>query len=265
MRKTNNTKKIATILALSLFMGIGAYNAFVINSDSLLGNVSFVKRLDESFGIVTPGRQVAGSVSWKKLSPVQVEIAAQPVQQYKESSTPSSTVVAETAGALQEELNLNLTEVLNPKKYAQGLSASEFSGSLQTNHGVIESLTVSLPNGEGVSVSFSEMAGNVFEYDFDGNVYSGMLYQVDSEAYMVTLTNGPLEGMRMRFSPEAQVEQTQPDMPSAELAAIGVQTATFGSEQGVTDQSINTDALSENDVVVQKEMMSAQAFNMSSI
>lgn len=257
MRKTNNTKKITTILALSLFMGIGAYNAFVINSDSLLGNVSFVKRLDESFGIVTPGRQVAGSKSWKKLSPVQIEIAAQAVK--------PSPVVAETTGALQEELNLNLTEVLNPKKYAQGLSASEFSGSLQTNHGVIESLTVSLPNGEGVSVSFSEMAGNVFEYDFDGNVYSGMLYQVDSEAYMVTLTNGPLEGTRMRFSPEAQVEQTQPDMPSAELAAIGVQTATFGSEQEVMDQSINTDALSENDVVVQKEMMSAQAFNMSSI
>ena len=79
------------------------------------------------------------------------------------------------------------------------------------------SLNVSLPNNESVTVSFSEMNGNVFEYDIDGEVYSGMLYQVDQTAYMVTLTNGPLEGTRLRFVGEPSQEQ----VAATEQAVIG--------------------------------------------
>src|SRR5690606_5377797 len=81
-------------------------------------------------------------------------------------------VIAEAA--VKEDLNLSLTGVINPKKWQQGLNNTQFSGSLTTNQGVIETLEASLPNGEGVSVSFSEMTGNVFEYDLNGELYSGM-------------------------------------------------------------------------------------------
>jgi hypothetical protein len=111
------------------------------------------------------------------------------------------------AAAVTEELNLNLVEVINPKKYQNGITGSQFSGSLTTSNGTIDSLSVSLPNSEGLTVSFSEMNGNVFEYDLEGEIYSGMLYQVDQSSYMVTLTNGPLEGTRLRFVGEPSQEQ----------------------------------------------------------
>ena len=193
----------------------GTYNAIVINSESHLNgaDMRFVKRLDELNGIVEPGRLVATGIQWQKLEPVQTvssnALRAPVIQEINTVASAGVTVPAQEApgAAVTEELNLNLVEVINPKKWQNGLPADQFSGSLSTANGSIDSLNVSLPNGEGVTVSFSEMNGNVFEYDIDGEVYSGMLYQVDQTAYMVTLTNGPLEGTRLRFVGEPSQEQ----------------------------------------------------------
>jgi hypothetical protein len=89
-------------------------------------------------------------------------------------------------------------------------------------------LNVSLPNGEGLSVSFSEMTGNVFEYDFEGELYSGMMYQADQSSYIVTLTNGPLEGTRLKFNGELsledqiQAEESQRSLAETQEAGAGV-------------------------------------------
>jgi hypothetical protein len=277
MSKKKNKNKFLSVLAIGLFVATGTYNAIVINSESYLTDVTFVKRLDELYGITKPGREVAASIQWQKLTPTHIAAAAPKAQLQQAPSPVSAEAVQEaitTTAAVQEELNLHLTEVINPKKYTKGITSTQFSGALQTNNGVIDSLNVSLPNGEGLSVSFSEMAGNVFEYDIDGNLYSGMMYQVDSNAYMVTLTNGPLEGTRLKFSPEAQVEQVQPDMPSAEVASSDVPTETFQEElkvasgaeevasQDVNLQEVNADALSENDKLMQQQSAEAQSFNM---
>lgn len=199
------------------FVVTGTYNAIVINSESYLNgaDMRFVKRLDEMNGVIEPGRLVATGVQWQKLAPQKQEVPVEdkaPVLQAV-NTVAAAPAVAEVApqepptAAVTEELNLNLAEVINPKKWQKGLTPDQFSGSLSTANGSIDSLSVSLPNGEGVSVSFSEMNGNVFEYDLDGEVYSGMLYQVDQNAYMVTLTNGPLEGTRLRFVGEPSQEQ----------------------------------------------------------
>ena len=200
------------------FVVTGTYNAIVINSESHLNgaDIRFVKRLDELYGVTEPGRLVATGIQWQKLTPVQTvsQNALQvPVNQVVNtiasgSSAPSSVPQPDApAAAVNEELNLSLVEVVNPKKWKDGLPAGQFSGSLSTSNGTIDTLSVALPNGEGVTVSFSEMNGNVFEYDIDGEVYTGMLYQVDQTAYMVTLTNGPLEGTRLRFVGEPSQEQ----------------------------------------------------------
>lgn len=198
------------------FVVTGTYNAIVINSESYINgaDMRFVKRLDELKGIIEPGRLVATGVQWQKLEPTQTvsqnAFQAPVVQEVRTVvSSQSSQVPPQEApaAAVTEELNLNLIEVVNPKKWQNGLTADQFSGSLTTSNGAIDSLSVSLPNGEGVTVSFSEMNGNVFEYDIDGEVYSGMLYQVEQNAYMVTLTNGPLEGTRLRFVGEPSQEQ----------------------------------------------------------
>jgi hypothetical protein len=198
------------------FLVIGTYNSIVINSDSHLSSsdLQFVKRLDEIYGVTVHGREVAASVSWQKLNPKQISqlnlkkrFIKQTVQTSNSSQITQQDVVP--AAAVQEELSLNLVEVINPRLFAQGLGQDQFTGSLSTNNGVIESLTVSLPNADSLSVSFSEMAGNVFEYDYSGELYSGMMYQVDQNSYMVTLTNGPLEGTRLRFQVDAPMDDTQ--------------------------------------------------------
>jgi hypothetical protein len=224
MKQRKNTKRMLSLMAFGFLMVTGTYNAIVINSESSLkgSDVRFVKRLDEVYGVVESGRVVAASLQWQKLSVKQAAIL-------KEQSKLAQTIVPDvqiaqeapvvTQAAVQDDLSLTLTEVINPKKWQQGLSASQFNGSLSTNNGVIETLNVSLPNGEGLSVSFSEMTGNVFEYDFGGELYSGMMYQVDQHAYMVTLTNGPLEGTRLKFTAEASVEdQMQAEESQRSLA-----------------------------------------------
>lgn len=241
--KLHKNKTVA-FMAFGLFMVIGTYNAVVINSESHLAgtDIKFVKRLDEIYGVTVSGREVAASVNWQKLSPQEVadqKVKLQPRQVIQTVSTSNSAPETSAgdivpAAAVQEELSLNLVEVINPKKWQKGLTNTQFTGSLATNNGTIESLNVSLPNGEGVSVSFSEMVGNVFEYDLDGELYSGMMYQIDQGAYMVTLTNGPLEGTRLRFLADAPIEQQQTQEMLAENN--GLEVGNFGQEPQVDDQ-----------------------------
>ena len=131
--------------------------------------------------------------------------------------------------------------MVNPRKYQHGAPTGQFTGSLSTNNGVIESLSVSLPNSENVSVSFSELTGNVFEYDFNGEIYSGMMYQVDQHAYMVTLTNGPLEGTRLRFSEETPVVEQQ--ITQEKLAENNIEVGSFGDEPKNEVQEVATDTV----------------------
>lgn len=230
----DKNKKMIAFTVLGLFVLTGTYNALVINSDSHLNEENkFVKRLDEIHGVTIAGRQMAGH--WQKLAHVKMGpkkslpvIAKTVTKEVLDVAPTYSDSVP--AAAVQESLSLNLVEVINPKKYQNGAPANSFNGSLATNNGVIESLSVSLPGGnENLSVAFSEMTGNVFEYDFNGEIYSGMMYQVDTNAYMVTLTNGPLEGTRLRFSAESPaVEQQQTQEKLAENNNVEV--GTFGQD-----------------------------------
>lgn len=265
--------KLIAFAVAGLFVVTGTYNAVVINSESHISgeDVKFVKRLDEIYGITVHGREVAASVQWQKIAPsIAAKKFSRPVSQKvsftaSASAAPSASEVAQVA-AVQEQLNMSLVEVVNPNKYKNGVAAGSFSGSLATNNGTIESLSVSLPNGEGLSVSFSEMTGNVFEYDLNGELFSGMMYQVDQSAYMVTLTNGPLEGTRLRFSTqsaEVQAEQVQTALAENNNIEVG----SFGSEpQGeeitlASGAEISPEQMIQNDQQMQQEAAQAQGFN----
>ena len=238
----------------ALFIATGTYNAVVINSDSFINNshVRFVKRLDESYGVTVQGREIAASVKWHKLSPKK-EIAKS-VEEVEVISRPSAPVESIPAALVQEQLTLSLVEVINPKKWQKGITSANFSGSLYANNGVIEELSVYLPDGEGVSVSFSEMTGNVFEYDVNGELYSGMMYQVDQHAYMVTLTNGPLEGTRLRFSSQNAADQ-QLQVQNTLADNNNVQIGNFG-EAPLSNPQIS------NEVEIVNEHTHAQGFNL---
>jgi hypothetical protein len=245
MRWEQHKKKTIVSVVFALFVVTGTYNAVVINSESLISStdVRFVKRLDEIYGVTKTGNRNTASVQWQKIptissAPIRTANRFQP-QPSNSSGDGFSNFASEVvipAAAVQESLSLTLNEVVNPKRWPSGLPNGQFSGTLSTNNGVIEGLNVSLPNGEGVAVSFSEMSGNVFEYDLNNEVYSGMMYQVDRNSYMVTLTNGPLEGTRLRFLGEPS--QDEKDVIEAQVAESASQAIgnTEGNLPEINDQ-----------------------------
>ena len=275
------SRKFYVGLTLGFLCVTGSYNAFVINSESIIsGNdIRFAKRLDEVYGVVVSKREVANSMAWQKLSVRQAAIykntGALSVPSFKALGASDEAQQSEgyTQAAVQEELSLNLTGVINPKKWQQGLNNSQFSGSLSTNQGVIESLSVSLPNGEGVSVSFSEMSGNVFEYDFNGELYSGMMYQENQNSYVVTLTNGPLEGTRLTFTGEISTDsQSGQPIESENVVADNNNTeAISGLDQGNPQaEAAQIENLEAQDIYAQEQGQldqapeQAQGFNFES-
>lgn len=190
--------KMSFFFAAGLITLIGCYNAVVVNSDSSLLQNSplYSKRLDEVYGIKVPGREIAAN--WKKLeNPIKAQPVVVKAQETNKEVAPTFQINDEAA--IQNELSLKLVEVLHPTKWKNGLAQTEFFGSIEAKDGVIENLNIALPNGEGIALSFAEMKGNVFEYELNGEIYSGLMYQVDQAAFMVTLSNGPLEGTRLRF------------------------------------------------------------------
>lgn len=211
-------RPLVSLMSLG-FIVLGIYNSVVINSDAFMDsqNVKFVKRLDEINGITTKGRQLAHAGEWVKLKALPQNTVKSPMLQDKLQLTSSSSrkeVIAssnldttEAQAAIQEDLSLELVEVFNAKKYQQAPKATDFSGQLTATDGVIDSISVSLPNSESISISFAQMVGNVFEYDYNGQVLSGMLYQMDKTSYMVTLTNGHFEGTRLKFQAKAEAQE----------------------------------------------------------
>ena len=212
-------KHLKKIMAAGIggFVVLGMINAFIIGHHSEIdGNITYIKGLDEMYGMSQPGRVLATNSGWKK---IEDETTGTSVNTGEDSLT-------DAPSAIGEDLQLGLVEVINTKIWSKGLPNTEFSGELQTTNGRIDSLTVNLPGKEEISITFAEMNGNVFQYDYSGEVYSGILYQVDPKSYMVTLTNGPLEGTRMRFvedfSPEqVEIKETLKEEHNVEVGFFG--------------------------------------------
>jgi hypothetical protein len=232
MNMKKNQKNNIAFITLGLLAMVGTYNAIMINSDSLLSShdAKNFKRLDEVYGVVVEGR-VPAVTHWSKVGNT-VHFEAKPV-----AKSATKVVVAaennsepQVQAAIQDSLDLKLVEVINPVKWQQEIKAKQFNGSITAHNGVIESLTANLPEGKSIDISFSEMTGNTFEYDLDGEVYQAFMYQVDQNSFMVTLNNGPLEGTRLRFAGEANTE-SQMDQTNTYLAENhNVEIGTFGQE-----------------------------------
>jgi hypothetical protein len=91
-------------------------------------------------------------------------------------------------------LSLDLVEVIPPPNRE---AVNVYGGELQVSGNSLDHLILNMD--EHFEISFVSLDGNTFEYQINGETYSGMLYQVDQDSYMVTLTNGSLEAYRFRF------------------------------------------------------------------
>jgi hypothetical protein len=162
---------------------------------------------------------VASQTTWQRLRPitVQKQVAELPAASNKNNASTETTVNSHVS----EDLNLLLVEVINPDKFKNGLASSDFAGTLTTNGPQIETLEISLPQGLAVSISYAEIQGNVFEYEMNGEVLSGMLYQVDQHAYMVSFTAGELAGTRLRFQVPSSMEEVTDEVAQVDVGQFG--------------------------------------------
>ncbi len=223
-------KKMSPIIGLvTIFVLVGTYNAVIINAKTgIQGAPQSIKRLDEIYGVTLAGRELAGSKSWTNIKTPELPRAK--LVQAKTPSVPNIEDIEDNpASIITADMVLPLTEALNPTRWPKPLSSSDFQGTITTSNGIIENLSISLPGVEEISLSFAELTGNEFQYDYEGMVYSGLVYQADKSAFIVTLTNGPLGGTKLRFS------------HSAQEASLAVNTDTFSDEP-----SIHTDAVPGN-------------------
>lgn len=243
-----NLKKI-TGMGIGGFVILGIVNAFIISNHSELGGeITYVKGLDEMYGITQPGRVLATHSAWKKIETDKSAVSV------SESSDKKNIEVQPPGPAIAEDLKLNLVEVVNPKLWSKGLPTTEFEGDLETSNGRIENLSISLPEKEAISITYAEMNGHVFEYDFAGEIYSGMLYQVDPKSYMITLTNGPLEGTRLRFVEGFSDEQNEIKETLKEEHNLEV--GFFGDNQPVKENKSDKAA---DPALVEAQMMNMEA------
>ena len=257
MKQSDSTKQTVLGLLGFAFVVLGSYNSVVINSDEFMGQqeVRFVKRLDEMNGVVKAGRLMANHGQWTKLSPGKVltppkafiSAVKAPLPQVIEPSAPAAPVDTGSTAAIQEELDLSLAEVFNAKKFPQAPKPGSFSGSLTASDGTISSISVTLPNGETFSVSSADMVGNVFQYPDESagtedGMASGMIYPMDKQSYMVTLTNGSLEGTRLKFNVQKEEEYGN----NASAVAENTTTDSVGDQPAQAEESGFAPVVSDN-------------------
>lgn len=211
------TKKVASwtfIVGGLIFFVWGSMNSPVLNKAAFNQNkfdIKFAKRLDEMNGEIVMGRMAAslGNTSkWSKISTATIKqtvkkIEAAPAKEVVE------TPVAEPA--ITDNLSLTLSGGLYDKKPLD--DKSSFYGSARIANGVIEEITVGLPDGAELEIHTSNerLNGNVFTYEDagTGEMRSGLLYKVKDGVYMVTLTNDSVyPGLRLEFKTDAVIEQS---------------------------------------------------------
>jgi len=202
---TLNYSKRMIILTLGVFLISGIYNALFIDfgvETSAFDNYQF--KLKKTNNVITKKRKTYSSkrvVTNKGYSKRRKAIVKKAVVNSRAEISSSNQ-----KAHITHELNLNLKEFFNPNLYKKVLKADQASGSLAARDGVIETFEVSLPNGEEIVGQFSEMNGNVFTYDHEGHLYSGLIYQSGNSAYSVTLVNGPFKGSKMKFVADSSNE-----------------------------------------------------------
>lgn len=107
--------------------------------------------------------------------------------------------------AITEGLTLSLVDVIVIQNN-EPVSQDSFEGTLITNDGFIESLTVTVGDKFSLDITNQQLNGNTFDYEIEFEPLSGMFYQTDQYSYIVYLSNGPHSGTRFVFKNQASSE-----------------------------------------------------------
>ncbi len=219
--RRSGVKNLSTVLVsflVFLFLGSGVYNTFFVDfriSQSIFDDSKYTitvvdtlpPRQDKML-VEQPKkvRKIRKRLSYARRRPKKYQNAVK-VKDPRETTTDKNEMAH-----IKSSLNLELVEFSNAKKFKKILKNGEVEGSLVANDGYIENLEIFLPDDGEITANFTEMNGNVFSYDHEGETYSGLIYQAGNSNYTVTLVNGPYQGSRMKF-----VSKTERALSYAEI------------------------------------------------
>ncbi len=219
-RIAKNAKSFTTTLCLAISIALVTFSmvsmfAISLSKTSDLQKEGLARRLDDF------GQNEEKSASWnlfnkkapkKYVSKIKIPKLKKNVQNIAISKPISNDNDSQSAFKDLSELNLNLVEVYNPKRYKKPLTSDLFEGSLHMLNGEIASIEISLPNGEEISINYSTLLGNTFVYDYEGMEYRAAIFKAsakDQNTFVVSLNGGPFDQTRLKFTDKEIVQDEQ--------------------------------------------------------
>jgi hypothetical protein len=193
MKKLLNT---FLFLAGTGLLGVSVYNTYFIGFSVNEYSISFDERkpIAKRFKASIVKKKEILDLAKKRKMNAHLNIK-------KEAPKKAAVVQKKYQANITDNLSLNVTEVFNSKKYKKVLRGEDISGKLVASNGIIESLELSTPDDE-IVIEMSQLNGNMFSYYQDGEIYSGLFYQIQNSSYMITLSNGPHAGTRIKLQKE---------------------------------------------------------------
>jgi hypothetical protein len=205
------------LLGTALMVVLASYNTMSVDYTAFTKNdldIRFSKRLDNITGEIIIGRMAASIPKWNEIATksigkevikikndVKIKKIIETKKEYVKTVQPAPVVAS--------NLDLELTGGFYNKKSLK--DNGSFSGSAKVVNGVIESISLNLPNDESVDIHTSKdkMVGNVFQYEDTGTGENrtGLFYEVKKGTYMVTLTNDSVyPNMRLELKTDSEID-----------------------------------------------------------
>lgn len=198
------------IFAFALFIMIGLNNTFYttlsVDKKKVSVHWSSPTKSFESAPVVEPVQHVVSNpVVVAQAAPVRAY--AQPVAEVAHHEVPAEEQAhANEYAIINEDISVSAAEFYHPKLNSV-LSGTAISGYLEVQAGEVKGLSVNINSDKAkdigiqtISMGESELQGNIFVYEVDGQNYTGTIYPTSPNEYMVSFVNGPWNGARVKFS-----------------------------------------------------------------
>lgn len=205
-------KKPISFFALSLFIMIGLNNTFYTSLSVDKKKVSVQWSLPsrqapiEVVAKVEPIQRIVSNPVVAAVRPVLTKTFEKPVVEVAHNEDVNEPVHKEEYAIINEDISVSASEFYHPK-LSTVLTGSAISGYLEVEAGAVKGLSVSINTDKSkdigiqtISMGESELQGNIFVYEVDGQNYTGTIYPTSPTEYMVSFVNGPWNGARVKFS-----------------------------------------------------------------
>lgn len=208
------------LVSIAAFIMIGLHNTFytTLTVDNKRVNIAWSQSpVDNSSFSVQENKVQKEEVQLAYSNPVSaptVSIANNMIQvdeTTESNAAPESNHKNEYA-VINGDISVSAAEFYHPK-LTTVLSGSAISGYLEVSGGNVKGLSLNINSDKAkdmgiqmISMGESQLQGNIFVYEIEGQNYTGTIYPTSPTEYMVSFVNGPWNGARVKFSSQEQQE-----------------------------------------------------------